>query len=386
MQIVRDELRREVLSRLAASPVCALLGARQVGKSYLAKALGVAAGNYFDLEDEVSRRRLEDNPQGELSQLYGLVVIDEVQRVPAVFPVLRYLADRAANPAKFLLLGSVSPHLVQRVSESLTGRVAFVETGGFHLAETGSEYQDALWLAGGLPPAFLRGEEESFRWRLDYLRTLVGQDLRELARTSLTESALRRLLLFIAQSHGQPWNSSAAARVLSVDYKTIQRHLELFEGMYFIRQLPPFDRNLGKRLRKAPKLFIRDSGLLHALLTIRNLRDLRAHPLMGASWEGFALEQTIRALGLREQECFTYAVHSGNEMDLVVERGGKLHGFEYKHSEAPGKTPSMLGARGDLGLSAVFVVHSGDRDYGLGDGIEAVAVRNLPALRVRLGW
>ena len=386
MQVIREELRRLVHSRLAAAPICALLGARQVGKSHLARTFGVTEGNYFDLENEVARRRLEDNPQGELSQLYGLVVIDEVQRVPAVFPVLRYLADRPANPAKFLLLGSVSPHLVQHVSESLAGRVAFVEAGGLSLAEVGAEYQEALWLQGGLPLAFLRAEEESFLWRLDYLRTLIGRDLRDLAQTRLTESALSRLLLFIAQSHGQAWNSLAAARLLKVDNKTAQRYLDLFEGLFLLRQLRPFERNLGKRLRKAPKVFIRDSGLLHALLTIRNLRDLRAHPLMGASWEGFALEQTIRALGLREAECFTYAVHSGNEMDLVVERGGKTYGFEYKHSEAPGKTKSILGSRSDLGLASVFVVHSGDRDFGLGDGIEAVAVRNLPALRVRLGW
>ncbi|MDD2763208.1 MAG: DUF4143 domain-containing protein [Opitutaceae bacterium] len=202
----------------------------------------------------------------------------------------------------------------------------------------------------------------------------------------MTESALRRLLLFIAQSHAQPWNHSAAARVLSVDYKTIQRHIELFEGAYFLRQLAPFDRNLRKRLRKAPKLFVRDSGLLHALLTIRSMRDLRAHPLLGHSWEGFALEQTIRTLRLREQECFTYAVHSGDEMDLVVERSGKLYGFEYKHNDAPGKTPSMLGAKRDLGLAGVLVIHPGDRDYGLGDDIEAIALRNLPALRMRLGW
>ncbi len=318
--------------------------------------------------------------------MYGLVVIDEVQRVPEVFPILRFLADRPANPAKFLLLGSVAPHLVQRISESLTGRVAFLEAGGFNMSEVEPQYQDALWLHGGLPPAFLRDENDSFRWRLDYLRTLVGQDLRQLAGTRMTESALRRLLLFIAQSHAQPWNHSAAARVLGVDYKTIQRHIELFEGMYFLRQLQPFDRNLRKRMRKMPKLFIRDSGLLHALLTIRTLHDLRAHPLMGQSWEGFAVEQTIRALGLREQECFAYAVHSGDEMDMVVERCGRTYGFEFKHNDAPGKTPSMIGAKRDLDLTAVFVVHSGGSDYGLGDGIDAIALRNLPALCARLGW
>jgi predicted AAA+ superfamily ATPase len=338
------------------------------------------------LEDEVARRRLEDNPQGELARLYGTVVIDEVQRVPELFPVLRFLADRPANPAKFLLLGSVAPHLTQRISESLTGRVAFLEAGGFHLGEVEPQYQDALWLQGGLPPAFLKDEAESFRWRLDYLRTLIGQDLRELAQTRMTESALRRLLLFIAQSHAMPWNHSAAARVLGVDYKTIQRLVELFEGAFFLRQLPPFDRNLRKRLRKAPKLFIRDSGLLHALLTIRTLHQLRAHPLLGHSWEGFAVEQTIRALGLREEECFAYAVHSGDEMDMVVERGGKAYGFEFKHNDAPGLTPSLVGAKRDLGLAVVFVVYPGPKDYGLGDTVEAIGLRNLPGLRLRLGW
>lgn len=381
MNITRYQLRKQVTEALERSPVCLLLGPRQAGKTQLARDFSLKSENYFDLENLVDQRRLEDDPQGALARLYGLVVIDEVQRMPDLFPLLRYLADRPGNPARFLLLGSAAPRLVQGASESLAGRAAYVDMAGFNVAEIEPERHETLWVQGGLPPAFLQDEPNSFNWRLDYLRALIEQDLRDLAAMRVPPAALRRLLQFLAQSHGQAWNHSAAARLLSVDYKTIQRYVELLEGAFFIRLLPPFERNLNKRLRKAPKLYFRDVGLAHALLSIRTHRELSAHPIYGASWEGFALEQVIRVLGLRETECFTYAVHNGDEMDLVVERAGWRYGFEFKASASPGATASMHNALRDLELSRVFVVFPGERGYKLADKIDAVPARELMTLR-----
>lgn len=383
MHITRYQLTTEVKSALERAPVCLLLGPRQAGKTQLARDFSPKAENYFDLENLVDQRRLEDDPQGELARLYGLVVIDEVQRMPSLFPLLRYLADRPANPAKFLLLGSASPQLVRGASESLAGRAAYVDMAGFNIAEIDPARHETLWVQGGLPPAFLQDAPNSFNWRLDYLRALIEQDLRDLAETRIPAAALRRLLQLLAQSHGQVWNHSATARLLSVDSKTVQRYIELLEGAFLIRLLPPFERNLNKRLRKSPKLYFRDVGLAHALLAIRTHRELSAHPLYGASWEGFALEQVIRVLGLRESECFTFAVHSGDEMDLVVERAGKRYGFEFKASASPGVTSSMRNLIRDLDLSRVFVIFPGERGYGLADKIEAVAAHELPSLRNR---
>lgn len=381
MEVPRVYLRTEVETALSRAPICLILGPRQAGKTSLARGLAPQSQNYFDLENMVDQRRLEENPQGELSQLYGLVVIDEAQRVPAIFPVLRYLADRPNNPARFLLLGSAAPHLVQGVSESLAGRVAYVDMGGFDVAEIEAPFHDQLWLQGGLPPAFLKPEPDSFNWRLDYLRALIERDLRELANSKLTTVALRRLLLHLAQSHGAVWNNSAAARLLSVDYKTIQRHIELFEGTFLIRLLPPFEVNLSKRLRKSPKIYFRDVGLAHALLSIRSRSELRAHPLFGPSWEGFALEQVIRVLRLRPIECFNYGVHSGDEMDLVVERGGKRYGFEFKATDNPGMTASIQNSMRDLNLTKVHVIYPGNRDYALRENVFVTAISSLPQLR-----
>jgi hypothetical protein len=339
--------------------------------------------NYFDLENMVDQRRLEENPQGELGRLYGLVIIDEVQRLPAIFPVLRYLCDRPDNPAKFLLLGSAAPSLIAGVTESLAGRVAYVDIGGFNVAEIPPQHHETLWLQGGLPRAFLQDETSSFNWRLDYLRTLIEQDLRDLATLRIPPAALRRLLYILAQSHGQVWNNSEAAKLLTIDYKTVQRYLELFEGTFLIRLLRPFSTNLKKRLRKAPKLYFRDVGLAHALLSIRSYHQLRGLPFYGASWEGFALEQVIRVLGLREEECFTHAVHSGEEMDLVVERGGRIYGFEFKGSADVTATPSMLQVQQDLKLAKVYIVYPGPQNFSLRENIEVIGLANLPQLRGR---
>jgi hypothetical protein len=234
-----------------------------------------------------------------------------------------------------------------------------------------------------LPRAYLQSEADSFNWRIDYLRSLVGEDLRELAQIRIAPVALRRLLQHLAQTNGRVWNHSAAGRLLDVEYKTVQRYVELLTGTFLIRLLPPFDVNLAKRLRKSPKLYFRDSGLVHALLNIRSQRELRGHLDYGFSWEGFALEQVIRVLRLRDSECFSHAVHSGAEMDLVVERGGRRYGFEFKASESPGNTDSIREVLADLSLTRVYIIHSGGRDYPLNEKVEAIAARNLPALRER---
>ncbi len=380
MNIIRNELHADVTEALKRAPVCLLLGPRQSGKTSLAREFAPQTENFFDLENLVDQRRLEENPQGELSRLNGLVVIDEAQRFPGILPVLRVLADRPQNPARFLLLGSVAPHLVRGVSESLAGRIAYIDMGGFNVGEIEPKDHERLWLQGGLPPAFLSDEPISYSWRIDYLRALIELDLRGLATSRMTPAALRRLLLLLAQSNGAVWNHSAAGRVLAADYKTVQRHIELFEGTFLIRLLPPFERNLNKRLRKSPKLYFRDTGLALALLAIRSQRELRSHPMLGALWEGFAIEQVIRVLRLREGECFNYAVHSGAEMDLVVERGGRRYGFEFKANDSPAATPSIHSCIRALNLERVFVIHPGDRDYNLNEAIEAVAIRSLPRL------
>jgi len=381
MDIPRIQMRKDITEALNRSPVCLLLGQRQAGKSHLAKGFGAGAQNYFDLESMVDERRLEENAQGELSKLYGLVVIDEVQRLPKLFPLLRYLADRKDNSANFLLLGSAAPSLVSGVSESLAGRVAYVDLGGFNVSEIEPQYHDTLWLQGGLPGAFLSDEETSFKRRLDYLKSVIEQDMRELAETRIAPSSLRKLLSYMANSHGKVWNHASAARLLNVDGKTIQRYIELFEGMFLIRLLQPYHINLNKRLRKSPTLYFRDAGLVHALLSIRSTLELRRHPIYGFSWEGFALEQVLRVFGLRSEECFTYSVHGGDEMDLVVDRGGKRFGFEFKASTSPGKTASMINSIRDLALSKVYVIHPGEQDYALSETIQAVGVRNLVTLR-----
>lgn len=381
MDIPRIQLRKMVTEALERAPVCLLQGQRQAGKSHLAESLGVPAQNKFDLESMVDERRLEENAQGELSKLYGLVVIDEVQRLPKLFPLLRHLADRKDNPAKFLLLGSAAPRIMKGVNESLAGRIAYVDMGGFTVEEIGPELHDALWLQGGLPKAFLADEPTSYKRRLDYLRSLIEQDMRELAEIRIEPSDLRKLLSFMAGVHGRPWSHAEPAGLLGVDAKTIHRYVDLFEGMFLIRRLPPFHKMRNKRLRRSPTLYFRDSGLLHALLGIRSYLELSRHHNYGFSWEGFALDQVIRVLGLGDEECCFYSVHSRDEMDLVVERGGKRYGFEFKASSSPGTTESMHNCIRDLGLSMVFVIHPGDKDYGLHEKIRAVGMRHLPALK-----
>ena len=379
LQIPRETMVGRVRNGLANSPVTSLLGPRQCGKTWLATPFASRLPeNHFDLDKAVDKARLEASNFSILDGLEGVVVIDEAQEKPELFVKLRVLADRPESRARFLITGSASPGLVKGMSESLAGRVRLLALSGFNVEEVGWENRQKLWLRGGFPRAYLHEiEAESLDWRRDYIELFLRRDLPRLAETHLTDEQRRRLLNIIAHKHGQYWNHSEAGGIIGVSYKTIQRHIEILKGAYILRELPPYYVNIQKRLRKAPKLYLRDSGLLHALLSIRDFSELSAHPSLGASWEGFCIEQIVSLTNSREDECFTWSVQSGPEVDLVLTKRSGLFGFEFKASDAPRLTASMSSAVTDLNLEKLFVVYPGKLDYPLGDRIEAVGFDNL---------
>lgn len=377
-QVPRTELLRQVQAALADSAVTALLGPRQCGKTWLARHFASRPENYFDLQNYVDLVRLEDSNFRVLDGLEGIVVMDEAQLKPELFPKLRVLADRPFSKTRFLITGSASPGIVRGVSESLAGRVRLLPLGGFTASEVGWENWQKLWLQGGMPPAYLRDiGENSFKWRLDYISTFLARDLPLLAETRLGDEQLRRLFQMLAHHHGQNWNHSETARIIGVNYKAVQRYVDLFKGAFLLRELPPYYANVGKRLRKAPKLYLRDTGILHALLMLRDFSQLQSHPRLGASWEGFCLEHVIRLTGAHDEQCFSWSVQGGAEVDLVLTRPAGVFGFEFKAGDAPAKTASMVTAKDDLKLAQLFVVYPGSVDYALGDGIEVVGFQNL---------
>jgi predicted AAA+ superfamily ATPase len=291
--------------------------------------------------------------------------------------VLRVLADRRGTPARFLLLGSASPALMKGVTESLAGRVRFIDMGGFDLIEAGLERLHALWLRGGFPRSLLaRSEAGSLSWRNDYIRTFLERDIPQLGIT-VPAQAFRRFWSMIAHFHGQIWNGADFARSLGTSQPTARRYLDILTGAYVVRQLPPWFENIGKRQVRSPKVYVRDSGLLHALLSLRTRRDLMGHPKYGASWEGFAIEQVLSLM--RPAESYFWATHSGAELDLLVPQNGRRLGFEMKASDAPTLTKSMAIATEDLGLSRIYVVYPGTRSYRLARSVEVVSIRDLPA-------
>jgi len=362
--------------RLAANPVVSLLGPRQVGKTTLARHLAGEhpQAHFFDLENPVDASRLRE-PLTALEPLEGLVVIDEVQRLPELFPLLRVLADRRPVRARFLLLGSASPSLVRGVSESLAGRVAFVDLHGFDLGEVGAEKWRRLWWRGGYPPAFLAGDDTAAREWLEALtRTLVERDAPQLGIT-IPAATLRRFWSMVAHFHGQTWNAAEFARSLGTAESTARRYLDILSSMFLVRQLPPWFENLGKRQVKAPKIYVRDCGMLHALLGLASPAALEGHPKLGASWEGFALEQVVARVG--ERNAWYWATHAGAELDLLVQLDGRRLGFEFKHADAPSLTKSMHIARQDLKLERLVVVTPGNQSYPLADWAEVCGIRDL---------
>ena len=360
---------------LKRSRVVALLGPRQCGKTTLARQFMPADSlNYFDLEDPQSLARLTE-PDTALRPLKGLVVIDEIQRRPDLFPLLRVLADRKPLPARFLILGSASPGLLRQSSETLAGRLETVPLEGFRLADLGLAAQIRQWLRGGFPLSFTaRTEADSVAWRRQFLQTFLERDLPQLGVT-IPAVALRRFWHMLAHYHGQIWNAAELARALAVNESTVRRYLDLMTGVFMVRQLPPWFENLGKRQVKAPKVYLRDSGLLHTLLGIANQRDLEHHPKVGASWEGYAVEEVLKAL--RPDETYYWATHNGAEIDLVIFKNGRRIGVECKRADAPTLTPSMRIALGDLKLDELHVVYPGQTRYPLAKKVEVVPLAQM---------
>lgn len=367
--------RRLVSRALRRSRIVALLGPRQCGKTTLARQFVSAdALNYFDLEDPAGLARLAE-PDLALRSLRGVVVIDEIQRRPDLFPVLRVLADRRPLPARFLILGSASPELLRQSSETLAGRVETVPLEGFRLVDVGIAHQDRHWLRGGFPLAFTaRSEPDSVAWRRQFLQTFLERDIPQLG-IRIPALALRRFWSMLAHHHGQIWNAAELARGMGVGEATVRRYLDLLAGVFMVRQLPPWFENLGKRQVKSPKIYVRDSGLLHVLLGVSSRRDLEMHPKVGASWEGYAVEEVLKAL--QPDEAYFWATHQGAELDLLLFKNGRRIGVECKRSDSPSLTPSMRIAVADLRLDRLHVVYPGDRRYALAKNIEVMPLGDL---------
>jgi len=374
--------RPRVLERItrthAHHPIAALLGPRQCGKTTLARMIAEREPcTFFDLENPVDSRRLSV-PMQALEGLSGLVVIDEVQRKPDLFELLRVLVDRPKNATRFLLLGSASPHLVRGVSESLAGRIGFIDLSGFDLQEVGWGQRDRLWIRGGFPRSFLASDEPaSLAWREDFVRTFLERDIPQLGITIPAET-LRRFWTMIAHYHGQTWNAAQFARSLGTSEITARRYLDILAGAYVVRILPSWFVNMRKRQIKAPKIYIRDSGILHALMQLQTLGDVQSHPKLGASWEGFALEQVIGVLDTRD--AYFWATHAGAELDLLVRLGGKSYGFEFKYADAPGTSRSMHAAIEDLSLEHLWVIYPGHQEYPLHDKISVIPLSAIPQI------
>ncbi|MCC7376575.1 MAG: ATP-binding protein [Verrucomicrobiales bacterium] len=385
----RSNLLMRIEEGFRKSPVTLLLGPRQCGKTTLARHYADRPGtHWFDLENYLHRSRLEDNPMGTLEPLRGRVVIDEIQILPALFPLLRVLADRPEEPARFLLLGSASPNLRRQAGESLAGRNFKIEMSGFTAGEVGPQHQSTLWLRGGFPRSFLAATDtDSLKWRRDFIGDFLQRDLSLLSGGRLSPQQLRRLLLMLASFNGQPVNASALGRELSVDFKTVQRYLEVLEEAYLLRVLPPFFRNVAKRVRKAPKLYWRDTGVLHALLGCESAEQVEVSGKLGFSWESFCLEHLSTDGGLKAEDCFHYSIQSGAELDLVSFVGGESVGFEFKHTDTPKVTNSMVVAANDLDLRRIFVIYPGPTSYTLNPErrFNAVGWRDIRKL-AEAGW
>ena len=375
--IPRPAVIDQVQHTLDLHPIAALLGPRQCGKTTVARMIAEQrSSTYFDLEDPADARRLSA-PMTVLQALSGLVIIDEVQRRPDLFELLRVLVDRPQNLAQFLLLGSASPQLVRGVSESLAGRIGFVDLSGFDLTEVGPLERDRLWLRGGFPRSFLaNSDSDSVAWRQDFIRTFLERDIPQLGITIPAET-LRRFWTMVAHYHGQVWNSSEFARSFGVADTTIRGYLDRLTSALVVRQLLPWHENISKRQIKSPKVYIADSGLLHSLLNIRSISDLESHPKAGASWEGFLLDQIIRHLHADREECFFWATHGGAELDLLVVRGSLRLGFEFKRTSAPHITPSMRQSMKDLGLHRLDVIHAGSQTFPISENVRAVALSRM---------
>ena len=376
MEVVRKGALQRLRLLLREFPVVALLGARQVGKTTLARQLAATRTltTWFDLENPADLARLDD-PGLELRPLRGLVVLDEIHRLPEIFPLLRVLADRPRTPARFLVLGSASPQLLRQTSETLAGRVAFHQLDGFTTTEV--DDIDRLWLRGGFPRSYLaRSEAASVRWRGSFVDTFLSRDVADLG-GSVPPATLRRFWTMLAHWHGQTWNGAEFGRAFGVAHTTVRRYLDLLTSLFVVRQLAPWFENIAKRQVRSPKVYVADSGILHSLLGLASRDALVSHPKVGASWEGFVVSQVIARLAARPEQCFHWATHSGAELDLLVAAGERRYGFEVKRAEAPRLTPSMRSAFQTLRLDRLDVFHAGTQSYGLAEGIRAMPATEM---------
>ena len=377
MVLPRQNLELAVTRVLGRSRAVVLTGPRQSGKTTLAQSiLDRSSPNYFDLENPLDLTRLEQ-PMDTLSRLEGLVVIDEVQRRLGLFPALRVLIDRSGSPGQYLLLGSASPALLRQAGESLLGRVETIEVGGFDLHEVcraargySSNAATKLWVRGGFPRSYLAGsDEDSMAWRRNAIASHVELDLPQFG-VNAAAPAMLRFWRMLAHYHGQIWTAADPARSLGVSEPTVRRYLDTLTQTLMVRQLQPWHANLGKRQVKSPKIFFRDTGLLHALMDVTTLAQLLAHPRCGASWEGFALEQVLRLA--KPDEAYFWATHQGAELDLLMLRGSQRVGVEFKRADAPHVTRSMKIAMEDLRIDTLYVVYPGEHRFNLAPGVEAV--------------
>jgi len=375
MQINRPQFETEVRESLSYNPVTAILGPRQCGKTTLARSISeTIKSTLFDLEDPADFELLKSNPKQIFNGLEGLVIIDEIQRLPELFPLLRVLADEVDSKRKYLILGSASPDLIRNSSESLAGRIGFINLTGFRLNEVGTENLRNLWIRGGFPRSYLaQNENQSFTWRNDFIQTFLERDI-SMYGFNIPPVTLRRFWQMLAHYHGQVWNGAEFARAMGVSEPTVKRYLDILTGTYMIRQLQPWYENLKKRQVKAPKVYIRDSGILHTLLTLEEDKIL-TNVKVGASWEGFVIEQLIQVLNTRD--CYFWRTHTGAELDLLVVKSGKKLGFEIKYSDVPKITRSMNSVIEDLGLDKLFLIYQGKRKLQLQERIFALPANEI---------
>jgi uncharacterized protein len=368
--INRPQLQNHLRQALKRSRVVALIGPRQSGKTTLARLMvSASSSNYFDLENPASLARL-DQPLIGLENLRGTVAIDEIQHRPELFPVLRVLADRKPLRARFLILGSASPELLRQSSESLAGRMETIPVAGFALPDVGTKVLNRHWLRGGFPLSFLaRSNDDSLAWRRQFMQTFLERDLPQLG-INIPAPALMRFWTMVAHSHGGVWSAADPARSLGIGESTVRRYLDLFTSLLMVRQLQPWHENLSKRQVKSPKVYLRDSGLLHALLGVRTETDLLAHPKSGASWEGYAIEELLKVA--EPDQAYFWATHQGAELDLLLFKRGLRLGVEIKRMDAPTLTPSMRIALSDLKLDHLTILYPGKQSYELGPRVSVV--------------
>ena len=380
--IDRPVFLKQLSRAVRRSPITALIGPRQCGKTTLARMFAKAKTTvFFDLESQLDLNRLQ-NPQLMLGSLRGLVIIDEIQAMPELFAVLRVLVDRPENKTRFLILGSASPDLVKNASETLAGRVEFAQLSGFDLQEVGANRSAVLWLRGGFPRSFLApSDEDSLAWREAFIHTFLARDIPQLG-ISVPPATMRRFWTMLAHYHGQIWNASELGRSLDLSDKTVRSYLDILTGTFMIRQVQPWYENLSKRQVKAPKIYLRDSGLLHALLNLPDLQTLHGYSRMGASWEGFAIEQVLQSV--KPAQAFFWATHSGAEVDLFFLSRGRRYGVECKFSETPKITKSMSQAIESLNLAHLWIIYPGEDAYPLSKQVSVWPLKEIFSLPKQL--